>query len=36
MAEVSAAPPERGRSLTDRIDAVLTHRIGGAIAFAIA
>jgi ferrous iron transport protein B len=33
--QVSAVAPGRGRSLTDRIDAVLTHRIGGAIVFAL-
>jgi ferrous iron transport protein B len=32
--QVAAPVPER-RSLTDRIDAVLTHRIGGAIVFAL-
>jgi ferrous iron transport protein B len=36
MAEVSTAVPERRRSVTDRVDAVLTHRVGGAIAFALA
>lgn len=35
MARVCSVAPQRGRSLTDRIDALLTHRIGGAIAFAL-
>ena len=35
IGEVLAVAPEQGRSLTDRIDAVLTHRVGGAIAFAV-
>jgi len=35
IAQVSSVAPGQGRSLTDRVDAVLTHRIGGAIAFAV-
>ena len=35
IAQVSSVAPSQGRSLTDRVDAVLTHRIGGAIAFAV-
>jgi ferrous iron transport protein B len=34
--QVCAVVPDRRRSLTDRIDAVLTHRVGGVIAFALA
>ncbi len=33
--QVLAVAPAQGRSLTDRIDALLTHRVGGAIAFAV-
>lgn len=35
MAEACTTAPHHRRRLTDRIDAVLTHRIGGAIAFAL-
>jgi ferrous iron transport protein B len=35
MAQVCVVP-ERRRSLTDRIDAVLTHRVGGVIVFTLA
>ncbi len=35
MAEVCTTAAKHRRRLTDRIDAVLTHRIGGAIAFAL-
>lgn len=35
IAQVSSVATGQGRSLTDRVDAVLTHRIGGAIAFAV-
>jgi ferrous iron transport protein B len=35
IAETCTTPPKRRRRLTDRVDAVLTHRIGGAIAFAL-
>ena len=34
MAEVCQRAPSTSRSWTDRVDAVLTHRIGGALAFA--
>ncbi|HEX8029281.1 MAG TPA: ferrous iron transport protein B [Vicinamibacterales bacterium] len=36
MEQVCVTPPERRRSVTDRIDAVLTHRVGGVIVFALA
>jgi ferrous iron transport protein B len=35
MEQVSVVAPERGRSLTDRIDAVLTHKVGGVLVFAL-
>ncbi len=35
IAQVSSVATGQGGSLTDRVDAVLTHRIGGAIAFAV-
>lgn len=34
MDEVCSAPATSRRSLTDRVDAVLTHKVGGALAFA--
>ncbi|MGE0464282.1 MAG: ferrous iron transport protein B [Vicinamibacterales bacterium] len=34
MAEVCAAPATSRRSWTDRVDGVLTHKVGGALAFA--
>ena len=35
IAAATAAPPAERRSLTDRVDAVLTHRIGGVLAFGL-
>ena len=35
MAAASAVPRAERRSLTDRVDAVLTHRIGGVVAFGL-
>jgi len=35
IAAATAAPPAERRSLTDRVDAVLTHRIGGVVAFGL-
>lgn len=35
IAEVCRAPAKSRRTWTDRVDAVLTHRIGGALAFAV-
>ncbi len=34
MPQVTAPPPVARRSVTDRVDAVLTHRVGGALVFA--
>jgi ferrous iron transport protein B len=35
IAEASAVPQAARRSLTDRVDAVLTHRVGGVVAFGL-
>ena len=35
MEQASTVAPGQRRSVTDRVDAVLTHRVGGAIAFAL-
>ncbi|MEZ5285710.1 MAG: ferrous iron transport protein B [Vicinamibacterales bacterium] len=34
IADICEQPAERRRSLTDRLDALLTHRVGGALVFA--